>query len=243
MSRRAIISRTFRAAQQEAYSGRNDQPKQTTMTSKGTTVAAYMRYRRQSANIYCSASIRLAKLRRQQRRFVEYSAWRSHQQPRDTTCAFFNKLRGDLQQLGCPHLLHQNRNNNRVLEWIQQEIQTVEAQQTTARLTAWRRKLRDLAMAWKSHGQLLWTTSRALRAASSMDTNSSTAHTSIGKPFGLNPHTKNLATKHSLRNSSLGLTFHHLTSLLSNLTKYGKRPDVALAIVATIYNQIENGQP
>jgi hypothetical protein len=147
------LRHTFRRAHNQAYEGRNDRPKQHTRQTKGTNPGTYLRHSHNSANSHHSTSIRLARLRRQHRRHHEY--WDIHHNTTqdDSTRQLRHKLQYNLRQLGCPHPLWPS-NQHHMLTWLQQEIQSIESQQQQARITAWRRRLRNSThRTWKWLGR------------------------------------------------------------------------------------------
>ena len=163
------LSHTFRRAHNQAYEGRNDRPKQHTRQTKGTNPGTYLRHNHNSANSHFSTSIRLARLRRQHRRHNEY--WDIHHNRTQTESSWqlWRKLQYNLQQLGCPFQLRPN-NQQQILNWIQQEIQSIESQQQQARIIAWRRRLRNSNhRTWKWLGRGKFTAQLAYISESNRD--------------------------------------------------------------------------
>ena len=180
------LRHTFRRAHNQAYEGRNDRPKQHTRQTKGTNPGTYLRHSHNSANSHHSTSIRLAR----HRRHHEYWDIHHNRTQDDSTRQLRHKLQYNLRQLGCPHPLWPS-NQHHMLTWLQQEIQSIESQQQQARITAWRRRLRNSThRTWKWLGRGKFTAQLAYISES----NGEIIHTdqlidrvhAIGKPFGHN---------------------------------------------------------
>lgn len=146
------LSRTFQTAHQQAFADRPDRPKQPTRQSKGQAPSTYTRYHHRSANIHfgidCDVSTE------------DISNTGSHcaaQAAPDNPATSFRNLQRNLRELGCPHLVR-STNQDRIFHWIQREIQTLEEQQKQARITTWRRRLKDSDhCVWKWLGRAKFT--------------------------------------------------------------------------------------